>query len=138
MWTLNGQKIVFLSTNSSLRSSTSCELKGDAPHQLKAINADGSGESIIYSKKFYYASITVSNSGQIIFLADMISQTSDDYFAHSSSGQKSWYRMNLEENESVKISGDTGGRASLSPNGKYLAYKNTGYRNPTNARISLY
>lgn len=123
MWTLNGQKIVFLSTNSSLGSSTSCTLERDAPHQLKVINADGSDESIVYGKEFYYDSITVSNSGQIVFFADMVSKTSTEFSNLASPAKKSWYKISLEESDPVEIpSEDTIGRPSWSPDGKSLAY----------------
>ena len=124
MWTLNGQKVAFLSTNSSLSNDIPCyKLKGDGPHQLKVINADGSGESIIYSKKFYYGFITVSNDGQIIFVADLVSLTNDDFYAHNSPDKRRMYRINLEESEPIEISvGDPFGTPSWSPDGKYVAY----------------
>ena len=124
MWTLNGEKIVFLSTTSSLWPGT-CRLKRDAPHQLKAIDADGNGEDLIYDEEFYYAFITVSNNGQIIFVADMVSKTSAD-FAHPPT-KKSLYRIGLAGRELIELPLEENYEfivlPSWSPNGEYLLYR---------------
>lgn len=124
MWVLNGTKVVFLSTASSL-SSYSCTLRRDAPHQLKVIDADGRNEKTVYNKVFFYAFISATNSGQIIFVADLISKTGDDYY---SSDDQKIYELELEANEPVpryskKSDDDSLTPFSLSSDGKYLAYK---------------
>jgi len=94
MWTLNGTKVVFLSTASSSSPHNSCFLENDAPHLLKVINADGSGESVVYDKEFYYAFVSVSNGGQIAFVANMTSTTAYDYSLPSTKNG-SLYRIDV-------------------------------------------
>jgi Tol biopolymer transport system component len=127
MWTLDGAKIVFLSTASSSRYNN-CELKGDAPHQLRLVNADGSGASVVYEPEFYYASVSVSNSGQVLFVANMTSMTAYDYSLPSTENG-SLYRIDLAGEGLIEMLavGEGGNEIiiapSWSPNEDYLAYR---------------
>lgn len=127
MWTLNGTKIVFLSTASSSSPYSSCKLENDAPHQLKVINTDGSGESIVYDKEFYYAFVSVSNNGQIIFVTNMTSKTAYDYSLPSAKNG-SLYRMDIENSKLVEILTVENDEELVvlplwSPNEEYLVYR---------------
>jgi len=128
MWTLDGTKIVFLSTASSSSQYNSCDLKGDAPHQLRLVNVDGSGANVVYEPEFFYASISVSNSGQVLFVANMTSMTAYDYSLPSTE-KGNLYRIDLAgENLIEMLTVGEGGNEiiiapSWSPNEDYVAYR---------------
>jgi len=125
MWTLDGSKIVFLSTPSS--ETYGCGPGEDALPQMNVINSGGSEERIVYDPEFYYPywQVSVSNSGQIAFVTDMSSRTQDEYF---SDDYGDLYVVDVIDGELSKMLAavDYGGRISLptwSPNGEYMAYK---------------
>lgn len=129
MWTLDGTKVIFLSTHASLYYSGSCDIKDDAPHLLKVVNADGSGEKIIIDKEFYYTSISVSNSGEVAFESDLVSKTADELRISSNDSQL--FKVGINDLEPVEIGIPTynKGWASTpiwSPDEKYLAYQTGG------------
>lgn len=108
IWTLDGTKIVFLSSNLSNPS------LGQVPAQLRVINTNGSDERVIYNKEIYYDFVSVSNSGQIIFTTFDLAQ---DYLEHL-------YSIDLDGGKGpVEISAlDRWLLLSSSPDGQYLVY----------------
>jgi Tol biopolymer transport system component len=123
MWTLNGTKIVFWSTTASLIPGTCFPPIGDAPALLKVINADGTGEEVIYDKEIFYTFPSVSNTGQIAFISDLVSKTFEDSLM--SNNELSLYKIGLDEKEPIKVS-RASQLLSWSPNGKYLVYRYRG------------
>ena len=126
-WTFDGSKILFLSTASSVWPGT-CGLTNDAPHQIKVINADGSNERVIY-KELYYPFIAVSNTGQITFVSDMVSETANEYWDNNYYRiPASLYTMRIDDLEPVEVLDATQGKLRLilyswSPDEKHLLYR---------------
>jgi Tol biopolymer transport system component len=129
MWTMDGSKIVFLSTNSS--SPYRCSPDRDvALPQIKLVNVDGRDERIVYDPEFYYPywQVSVSNDGQIAIFTDMISGTYEDYKDSSEGGL---YSIDLREGTDAQM------RASRydylivlpiwSPSEEYMAYRRGSY-----------
>jgi Tol biopolymer transport system component len=105
MWTLDGTKIVFVSSSETAR------------EQLKIINVDGSSERTINDTANHYLSISVSNGGQIAFSLHKHLDDSLDYL----------YTIGIDDKEPVRIfSTHTTDVPSWSPNGKYLMYEEGG------------
>jgi Tol biopolymer transport system component len=128
MWTLDGSKIVFLSTDYDHSLWYDCGPGEDALPQMKVVNADGSGEHIIYDPEFYYPhwQVSVLNSGQIIFVSDMASKTRDEYY-DSSVNYGKLYKIDLVEETLVEILATVDDREPIrfpvwSPNEEYIAY----------------
>ena len=117
MWTLNGTAVVFLASDSL----------GYAPSKLKVINADGSGERVIFNRELFYNFVAVSNTGKIFFTTYDLSNDKLDHL----------YTMNLDDKEPIELyinnelprpSWDIyqWGTPTLSPNEKYLIYEDRG------------
>lgn len=124
MWTLNGSKIVFLSTDSS--SPYSCSPEEDALPQMKVVNVDGSDERVVYDPEFYYPywQVSVSNGGQIVFLTNMTSRTYDEYYDYSAK-QGTLYRIDLIEETPILVDWRSHiGLPVWSPNEEYVACLN--------------
>jgi len=120
-WTLDGTKImfVFMSTPDPMYwqlPTNTCipEVASDST-QLKIVDADGSNERLVYEKKGNYSFYSVSNGGEIAFVAELTEDGhSLDYL----------YTMNL--NNPTPIIRDRALRlTSWSPDGKYLVYEGT-------------
>jgi Tol biopolymer transport system component len=126
-WTLGGSQIVFLSTDSS--SPYVCSPEEDALPQMKVVNADGSGERVVYAPEFYYPywQVSVSNSGQIAFVTNMTSRTYAEYYDRSAE-HGDLYSISLVEGTLVQILAavDDWGLIVLpvwSPDERYVAYR---------------
>lgn len=127
MWTLDGSQIVFLSTDSS--SPHECSPEEDALPQMKVVNADGSGERVVYAPEFYYPywQVSVSNSGQIAFVSDMSSKARPPYYDPPDK-HPSLYILDLGEGTLVEVlaakenEDERIGLPLWSPNEKYVAY----------------
>lgn len=117
-WILNGSKIFYLSTPPLI--GRPCWASDAVPSQMKVMNADGSEERAIY-KALYYPSVSVSNTGHIAFVSDLISTTYDEYFY----GKPHLYIMNINETEPTEImTTATSSRVyQWSPDGRYLIYE---------------
>jgi Tol biopolymer transport system component len=126
-WIQNGTQVFFLSIESS---AYSCDESSEAPHQMKLVNTDGSGERVIY-RELYYPFVSVSNSGRIAFVSDMVSMNWEDYFSVSDMGDRHsrLYRIAPDEAEPIEIPTDAENPVvySWSPDGQHLIYKN-GYQ----------
>lgn len=126
-WTLDGSRIVFLSTDSS--SSHECGPEEDALPQIKVMNADGDGEYIVYDPEFYYPywQMSVSNSGQIAFITNMISKTYYDRYDNLSAKNDSLYVLDLKgtliEVLSVEDDLESVQAPTWSPDGVYIAHE---------------
>lgn len=126
MWTLDGSKIVFLSTDSS--SPYGCGPDDDALPQIRVVNADGSDGRVVYDPEFYYPywQVSVSNSGQIAIVTNMTSRTYDEYYdAAAETGNL--YGVDLVEGiprEVLLVEGDEEFIAlpAWSPDEEHLAY----------------
>jgi Tol biopolymer transport system component len=106
-WTLNGKKIAFWSASAGL---TACFPDVRSTIRLKAINADGTGEKVLYDKEISMPAFSVSNTGQIAFLR---------------SNGTELYTIGLDGNEPVKMPASYHLGLS-SPDGKYLIYEDRG------------
>ena len=126
-WTLGGSQIVFLSTDSS--SSYECSPDEEALPRIKVVNADGSGERVVYDPEFYYPywQVSVSNSGQIAFVSNMSSKARPPYYDPPDK-PPGLYILDLgegtpvevlaaKENQDVRV-----GLPLWSPNEKFVAY----------------
>lgn len=118
MWTLNGARIVFLSTTSPLGPPGACfrRVNVDALFKLKVMNADGSDKKVVSEKESFYPFVSVSNEGQIAFITDLAAKTDRDY------NDVHLYTIGLDEKEPTQRA--TAWRVvSWSPDGKHLAYE---------------
>lgn len=132
MWTLNGTKITFLSTDSS--SQADCRPGYDVLPQLKSIDADGSNERTIYDPDFYYLywMVSVSNSGQVALVTNMVSKTEDDYFQYPSTRKGSMYEISLVDVEGtpveiIAVEDERIVRPTRSPSEELVAYMSNGH-----------
>ncbi len=102
MWTSHGSKIVYLSTEFS--SPYGCEPDEDALPQIRVMDADGTGDRVVYDPEFYYSpsQVSVSDSGQILFVSDMVSRTADEYYS-SYTEYPSLYSIDLAQDEPEKV-----------------------------------
>lgn len=122
MWTLDGTKIVFWSAGSFDRMPGVCFPSENANFRLKVINADGTGEEVVYDKEIFSPFASVSNTGQIAFISDLASKTAQGYLR---SERTYLYTIDLDQKEPVLRS--TASRlVSWSPNDKYLVYEDRG------------
>lgn len=118
-WTLNGTKVVFSSTASTL-AENSCSLNYDAPLQLKVINADGGRqEKVIYDQGNFYTVFSVLNNGKVAFVSDLVSRS--NWESGMSERDSYIYTIDLENGIPVQRVKGTN-PASWSPDGKYLLY----------------
>jgi Tol biopolymer transport system component len=117
-WTLNGTKIVFLSTASTLMPHSCLPDIYHASFQLRVINGDGSTERIVYGQPLHFVSFTVLNTGQIAFVSDLMSKTVSEYL--TSDRDAYIYKIDLDQKEPIEWIKKDGGLISLSPEGKYL------------------
>jgi Tol biopolymer transport system component len=108
VWTLDGTKVVFLSTTGGHPSQ-------GYPSQLKVINITGEGgERTVYDKDIFVNFVTVSNTNQIIFLGYDPSQDFSGIL----------YRMGFDGKEIIEITPAAyTSHFSRSPDGKYLFYR---------------
>jgi Tol biopolymer transport system component len=92
---------------------------------LRIINIDGSDESVIHDEEIFYTFLSVSNSGEIVFVADLTSKTADEYY--SLNNNRNLYRISLDERTPAEIipvqSDDLIVLPSWSPDEKHLAYR---------------
>ena len=118
-WTANQNKIFFLSSP-LISSLYACELD-TRTYQMKLINVDGSAEQLIY-RELFYASVDVSDNGQIAFVSDLVSKTSTAYVSNSNT-TLGLYWINAYGNEPVEIKTISEPIVpSWSPTGRYLMY----------------
>jgi Tol biopolymer transport system component len=123
MWTLNGEQVVFWSGTAEDLVPGTCFPEAKSNLRLKAVNVDGTEERVIYDKEIFVSFSSVSNIGQIAFISDLVSKTSDEYLMRS--GESYLYTIGLEQKEPIKRS--TAWRlVAWSPDGKYLIYEDRG------------
>ncbi|MBN1814228.1 MAG: PD40 domain-containing protein [Anaerolineae bacterium] len=125
MWTLDGSKIVFLSTDSSI--SYICSPDENALPQIRAVDVDGAGERVVYNPEFYYPywQVSVSDSGQIAIVTDMTSRTYEEYYEDSPRG--SLYSIDIREGTLTQMRAWRYGEPILlpswSPSEEYVAFR---------------
>lgn len=118
-WSSNGTKIVFLSA--SLLSDT-CRQSDKGYYRLEIINNDGTGRKVIYDKESIQPFVSVTNEGQIAFVANLAGET----FIERISGTPSFlYTFNLLNDPKPSERDLAYGSVSWAPNGILIAYSTT-------------
>ena len=124
-WTLDGTKIVYVSTNSSMWSATPCSLQGDAPHQLRVMDSDGWNSQMIDVESSYYSFVSVSNDGRILFITDEVSKTQQEFSFHPPR-DTFLYQFTLTDGTLTQLptkDSDFRMLSSWSPDGEYIVYE---------------
>jgi len=121
MWTLHGTKIVFWSTPVTDIDICFRPWIVSCPHQLRVINVNSNDERLIYNKEVLYIDRSVSNTGQIVFVSDLLPKvTPADYRVDS---EDHLYKIAIDETEPKRLVSATR-LFPWSPDGRHLVYEN--------------